>query len=360
MNPANIGNARGERAVANFDEDSITLAVTAGLETLKEMDASRVGGMYFASSTLPYKERLNAGIVSGALGLNDQVRAADFTGALKSGTTALLAALDCVKAKNAMNILVAAGDCRLGKPASPQEMIFGDAGAALLVGDEGVIAEFKDSFSVTYDFGDHFRGANSTFDDQWEDRWIRDLGIDQFIPETINGLLAKTELKIEDFSKVIYPCHYPAARKKINKKIGISAEVEQSNFQLEVGETGVAHSLLMLTAALETSKPGDKLLLVSYGSGLRRYVLRSYGKHNKAEKPGFIFQLFGEQSGFGQLQQNAGVAEHHAGGFRKAKGSGSLDEIFRHVENSKTGLRAVWRKMYKVRYRTNSGTGNLR
>ncbi len=30
MNPATIANARGEKAVGNFDEDSITLAVTAG------------------------------------------------------------------------------------------------------------------------------------------------------------------------------------------------------------------------------------------------------------------------------------------------------------------------------------------
>ena len=108
------------------------------------------------------------------------------------------------------SLVVTAADCRLGKPASPQEMIFGDAAAALLVGNENVIAELKDSYSVTYDFGDHFRGAQSKFDSQWEDRWIRDLGFDQFIPEAVNGLLQKTGLKIADFARVIYPCHYPA------------------------------------------------------------------------------------------------------------------------------------------------------
>ena len=84
VNAANIANARGERAVANFDEDSITMAVAAGIDALGGVDRSQVGGVYFASSTLPYKERLNAGIVSSALGLEDQVRAADFTGGLKA------------------------------------------------------------------------------------------------------------------------------------------------------------------------------------------------------------------------------------------------------------------------------------
>ena len=267
VNAANIANARGEKAVASFDEDSITMAVAAGIDALGGIDRSKVGGVYFASSTLPYKERLNAGIVTCALGLDDQVRAADFTGGLKAGTTAILAALDGVESKRVNNLLVTAADCRLGKPASPQEMIFGDAAAAVLVGSENVIAEFKDSYSVTYDFCDHFRGAHAKFDTQWEDRWIRDLGIDRFIPEVVNGLLQKTGLKMGDFAKVIYPIHYPAARKKVNKVLGIVPEVEQTNLQMEVGESGVSHALVMLVHALEEAKPGDKILVVSYGSG---------------------------------------------------------------------------------------------
>ena len=71
MNPANIANAKGEKAVANFDEDSITMAVAAGLNALNGMDRSRVEGVFLASTTMPYKERLNAGIVSTALGLSE-------------------------------------------------------------------------------------------------------------------------------------------------------------------------------------------------------------------------------------------------------------------------------------------------
>ena len=69
MNPANIANAKGEKAVANFDEDSITMAVAAGQKALNGMDLAKVNGAFMASTTMPYKERLNAGIVATALGL---------------------------------------------------------------------------------------------------------------------------------------------------------------------------------------------------------------------------------------------------------------------------------------------------
>jgi 3-hydroxy-3-methylglutaryl CoA synthase len=267
MNPANITNAGGEKAVANFDEDSITMAVAAGLNAMKGMDRSNAQGVYFASTTMPYKERLNAGIVSAALGLDDHIRTADFSGGLKAGTTALLSALDGVEAKSLDNVVVTASECRLGRPASPQELIFGDAAAALVIGNDDVIAEFKGSYSVTYDFADHYRGQSAKYDRQWEDRWIRDLGFAQFIPEAVNGLLNKYGLNIKDFASVIYDCHYAAARKKLNNLLGIEPQADQNNLQSEVGQSGTAHSLVMLVNALEEAKAGDKLLVVSFGSG---------------------------------------------------------------------------------------------
>jgi len=267
MDPSTAGNARGEKAVANFDEDSITMAVAAGLESLEGVDRSKIEGLYFASTTMPYKERLNAGIVTAALGLNDWVRAADFSGGLKSGTTALVNALESVKAGGLNKALVCASDCRLGRPASAEEMIFGDAAAAFVAGDEDVIAEFKGAYSLTYDFGDHYRGEFAKFDRKWEDRWIRDLGYDEFIPEAVKGLLAKYGLRIGDFARVIYDCHYEAERKKLNKVLGIAPDREQGNYQVEIGQSGTAHSLVMLVGALEKANPGDKLLVVSFGSG---------------------------------------------------------------------------------------------
>jgi hydroxymethylglutaryl-CoA synthase len=267
MNPANVANAGGEKAVANFDEDSITMAVAAGIDALKGTNRSKVEGVYYASTTMPYKERLNAGIITAALGLNDQIRAADFSGGIKAGTTALISALESVAANGIDNLMVMASDCRLGKPASPQELIFGDAAAALLVGNHNVIAEYKGSFSTTYDFVDHYRGSFAKYDRAWEDRWIRDAGFAVLLPETVKGLLDKTGMQISDFDKVVYPCHYGAARRQLNKMIGIEPDKDQGNLQGEIGETGTPHALLMLVNALEDARPGDKILVISFGSG---------------------------------------------------------------------------------------------
>ena len=161
MNPSTIALSKGEKAVANFDEDSVTMAVAAGINALCGISRSQLDGVYLASTTLPYKERLNAGIVAGALALDGEVSTADFSGGLRAGTTALAGAMDSLKAGRHSRIMVAASDMRLGRPASPQEMIFGDAAAAFVVGSENVVAEFKGAYSISHDFADHYRGQFS-------------------------------------------------------------------------------------------------------------------------------------------------------------------------------------------------------
>lgn len=267
LNPATAALAQGEKAVAGSDEDSLTMAVAAGMNCTAGIERGELGGVYFGSTTMPFKERQNAGIVAGALGMNDDVRSADFSGSLKSGTSALISALEAVASGGANNMVACASDCRLGKMGSPQEMNFGDAAAAFLVGDKDVIAEYKGSFSVTEDFGDHVRGMYSKFDRQWEDRWIRDLGYEKLIPRAVNGLLEKYQMKIGDFTRVIYSCHYVPERKKLNKKLGLEPDQAQDILLDKIGDMGSAQSLVMLAAALEDAKAGDKILVVSFGSG---------------------------------------------------------------------------------------------
>jgi hydroxymethylglutaryl-CoA synthase len=267
LNPANIMNAQGEKAVANFDEDSVTMASAAAADAVRGFDRSEIGGVYFATTTSSYRERLCANLIAGSLATSESIRTGDFTGGLKSGTTALIAALDAAAAGSANNIVVTAADSRLGKMASVQELMFGDAAGAMLVGTDDVIAEFKGAFSTGHDFVDHVRGADTKFDRQWEERWIRDVGYAQFIPEAINGLCEKTGVAPGDFAKIIYPCYFGGARKSINKKMGFEPEKVQDNMQAIIGDTGSAQALLMLAKALEDAQPGDKLMLVSYGSG---------------------------------------------------------------------------------------------
>ncbi len=166
--PAVVMVAQGERSMCNWDEDSLTMAVAAARDCLIGVDRSKIDGLYLASTTLPFADRQNAGIVATALNLGSAILTADFTASQKAGTAALITALDAIKGGDRHQVLVAAADRRETKTAYFYEMWFGDGAAALCVGDEHVIAEFLGSHSVSYDFVDHYRAAGNKYDTMWE------------------------------------------------------------------------------------------------------------------------------------------------------------------------------------------------
>lgn len=265
VNPAAI--MPGEKAVANYDEDSVTMAVNAGMDCLKDVDRSKIDGAYLATASGPFKERQNAGIIATALDLKPESRTADFTASLKSGTTALLAAHDAVKSGTAKNVLVCASDCRLGPAGSYQEEMYGDGAAALLIGKNNVIAELTGSYSISYDFIDHWRVDDERFNRTGEDRFTRDEGFSKFIPEAIAGLMKKCKLNPQDVAKVCYPCMYVRPHAKMGSQLGFQPDQIQDHMFTTVGFTGSASPLMILVAALEDAKPGDKIIVASHGNG---------------------------------------------------------------------------------------------
>jgi len=264
--PAIISVAQGEKAVCNWDEDALTMAVEAGRDCLKGKDRDKVDALFLGSTTLPYADRQNAGIASVALNLGENVLTADFTSSLKAGTGALAAALDAVEGGKE-NALVIASDHRQTKAAYFYEMWFGDGAGSLLVGSDDVIAEYKGGYSVSYDFPDHYRGSMKKFDYMWEERWTRDEGYAKILPEAIRGALDKCDLSTDDLSKVVYPCFFKREHAGIAKKLGLPPEKVQGNMHEVCGEAGAAHPFLMFIAALEEAQPGDKILVASFGQG---------------------------------------------------------------------------------------------
>jgi len=264
-----IGGGRmpGEKAVANYDEDNVTMAVAASMDCLNGVNHESIDGLYFATTAAPYMLRQNAGIIATALDLRPNIRTADFTNSTKSGASALLSAFDAVKADSLKSVMVCASDHRLSKAASTQEQIYGDGAAAILLGSEGVVASLEGSYSVSYDFMDRWRADKDEFEHSWEERWIREEGYTKFIPEAISGLLKKYNLSIKDFAKVIYSCPLVREHTAIGKKLGADPSQIQDNMFATVGDAGTAYPLMMLVAALEEAKPGDKIIVSSYGNG---------------------------------------------------------------------------------------------
>ena len=109
LNPGLRGQAKGERSLAQWDEDAITMAVEAARDCLFNRKGEPVDAVYLASTTLPFADRLNAGIVAGAIGLGERLAALDVTSSQRAGLSALAAAVDATKSGRHANVLVAAG-----------------------------------------------------------------------------------------------------------------------------------------------------------------------------------------------------------------------------------------------------------
>ena len=270
------GNApgQGEKAVANYDEDSITMAVEAITDCLKGEERQQIDGLYFASTNPPYREKQSASIVAAAANLRRQIFTADFTDSLRSGTDALRAGLDAVKAGSAKKVVVVASDCRLPAPDSEFEPLFGDGAAALLLGDSDVLVNIEGNLSVSSELLDFWRTEQDRYPRTWEDRFVAQGYVD-IVQETVSGLMQKYNVGPKDISKAVF--YAPDARRytEVGRMLGLDTKTQlQSPLFDQLGNTGAALSLMMLVAALEQAKAGDLILFASYGDGCDAYLLR--------------------------------------------------------------------------------------
>jgi hydroxymethylglutaryl-CoA synthase len=256
------GLAKGERAVANWDEDTITMAVEAARDCLASIDRASVAAVTLASTTLPFADRLNAGVVKEALALSDAIVAGDATGSQRAGTTGLIQALT-----GSGTQLVVGAELRKARPASEAEMIQGDGAAALLVGSGDVVARFLGAHSETVDFVDHFRATGVPFDYGWESRWVRDEGYAKLLAGAIKTALMKFGVAGDAIDKAAIAVPVKGVPESLTKAAGIRPDCVCDTLGGVLGDAGAAHPLLMLAAALETAKSGDKILVASFGQG---------------------------------------------------------------------------------------------
>ncbi len=264
---------KGEKALANFDEDSITMAVAAVIDCLQDVDRESIDALFFASTTSPYKEKQAATIVASAADLRRDLITADYANTLKSGTNALRSAVDAVAAGSAKRVILTAADTRLGAPGSMFERSFGDGAAALMIGDENVIASLEASYSVCHEIMDIWRTENNPYVNASEGRFSGSEGYLKTTGEAVSGLLKKTGLKPDQFAKVVFYSPDPRSSAQLAGKLGFDPGSQlQDPFVGRLGNTGTSYALIMLAAALENSKPGDKILLASYGNGADAFL----------------------------------------------------------------------------------------
>jgi hydroxymethylglutaryl-CoA synthase len=266
----------GEKAVANYDEDSITMAVAAAMDCTTEIDPAGIGGLYFASTTFPYKEKQAAAVVATGVDLGREAFTVDFANSLRGGTSAMRAALDAVVAGSCGSVLVCAADTRLGYPNGENEVSFGDGAAALLVGNTKVAAAIEGSYTLSNEMIDVWRSDKDVFVNVWEERFVREKGYEKVIPEAVLAAMKKYNLTPKDFAKFV--CYAPNSRQltPIARNLGFNLKTQVQGILYEtVGNTGTASAMISLVAALEEAKAGDRILLASYGNGCDVFILKA-------------------------------------------------------------------------------------
>lgn len=325
------GLAKGEKAVAGWDEDVVTMAVEAARDCLENLDRTAVSNVYLASTTAPYADRQNAGIVKEALNLDDVTGAMDAGGSQRAGTSSLIAALRGVGGGSG-TVLHCAAERVTPPPASEREMLAGDAAAALLVGTGDVLAELVGTHAVTADFVDHFRESGEASNYDWEARWVRDEGYGRLMGDAIVEGLKAFGVGGADIDHFIAPVAIRGVPEQLAKKAGISSEAIADTLGATVGHAGAAHPTLMLAHVLERVEPGQTILLTSFGQGCDVVLFRA------TDRLGNVQPRLGVSGWLRRRREDDNYMRYLA--FRRLI---ALDRGMRAEHDQKQSLPALWR-----------------
>jgi 3-hydroxy-3-methylglutaryl CoA synthase len=263
-----------EKAVANWDEDCVTMGVAAAIDCLRGMDRNVVDAVIFASTSYPFKEKQGAAIIAKALDLRRDVMTTDLGDSLRAGTNAIRAAADTVKAGSAKRVLVIASETRMAAPRTGLEANIGDGAAAFLVGDEDVALRVDAVHAVTDEIIDVWRTEGDPFVHAWEDRFVVDHGYRTNVKAAGKALLEKAGVSPKDVTTLVLYGPDARAHGTAVRDLGFDPKTQvQDPLFGKLGNCGAALAPLLLAAAMENAKADQKLLLVGYGDGADAILL---------------------------------------------------------------------------------------
>lgn len=271
---------KGEKAICSWDEDAITLGVEAARDCLGTHQ-DQIRKVTFSSTTAPFADLQNSGIIAAAMNLDQRTGCVDAGGSTRAGLNSLINDLENASEQDQ---LVIASDRRRAKPASSAEMRYGSGAAAMLVGQGDLIASFLGGEHLAIPFMDHYRMSGQPYDYYGEERWIRDEGVVKLVPATIKALLERSGIETEAVAYFGLSGAPKGSDKIVAKKLGIDSANLLPDFQENVGDTGTAHPLLQLAAAFERATSGDIIVVAAFGSGCDVAVFRKESSNRKPER----------------------------------------------------------------------------
>jgi hydroxymethylglutaryl-CoA synthase len=259
-----------EKSVPGLDEDVITMSVEAARNALARagIDPFELRAVWVGSESHPYAVKPSGTVVAEAIGATPAVSAADWEFACKAGTEAFTAAMGLV-GSNMANYAMAIGmDTAQGRPGDALEYTAAAGGAAYIIGPaEAALAEIKAAYSYVSDTPDFFRRAEQKYPEHGQ-RFTGEPAYFHHITSAGKAMLELSGTKPEDFAYAVF--HQPNGKfpQRAGSLLGFKPEQLTPGLLAPViGNTYAGAALIGLSAVLDIAKPGDRVLVVSFGSG---------------------------------------------------------------------------------------------
>lgn len=263
------GLALEEKSVAGPDTDAITLSVEAGRDALKRagLPGEELGALYIGSESHPYAVKPSGTVVAEALGATPWIHVADLEFACKAGSEAMHLCANMVQAGRVDFALAIGADTSQGAPGDPLEFATSAGAAAFVIGGKQVAATIDAMLSYTTDTPDFWRREGQDFP-RHGGRFTGAPAYYRHIGEAARRIMSDAGMAPGDFRHVVL--HQPNGKfpPRAAKKLGFTTgQIEAGLLSPRIGNIYSGSSPLGLCAVLDVAEPGDRILLVSYGSG---------------------------------------------------------------------------------------------
>jgi hydroxymethylglutaryl-CoA synthase len=259
-----------EKAVPGLDEDVVSMSIEAARNALAraEIDPQGIRAVWVGSESHPYAVKPTSTIVAESIGAVPNTQAADWEFACKAGTEAMQAAIGFVGSGMARYALSIGMDTAQGRPGDALEYTAAAGGAALLIGPgDEAIAVIEGSYSFVTDTPDFWRRAHANYPSHG-DRFTGEPAYFKHIMGAAEALMEALEVTAADFQYAVF--HQPNAKfpQRVAKMLGFTPEqIAPGLLSPRIGNTYAGSAVIGLTATLDVAQPGDRILVVSYGSG---------------------------------------------------------------------------------------------
>ncbi len=255
----------------NIDEDTTTIAYEAARIAIEEFKVNPrdIGAVFIGTESKPYAVKPTGTVIAEALGITPRTLAADYEFACKAGTEALQAAIGLISSGMIKMGLVVGVDVAQGRPGDELEYTAAAGGAAFVLAPKSreTIAFFEASYSYVTDTPDFWRRQGANYPSHLY-RFTGKPAYFKHIISAINGLLEETGLKIEDFDYAVF--HQPNEKFPlvIASILGFNiSKVKPGLICPYTGNFYAGSSLAGLASVLDIAKPGQRILMASFGSG---------------------------------------------------------------------------------------------